>query len=182
MKLSDFRINLLSMNSDSKEYEFELDNTFFEMMESQDVKTGQVVCKLLVEKLADESFQFRFHTEGIVQVPCDRCLDDMDCPIETDDLLIVKLGTEYSEDDDIVTIPEHEGAIDVSSFIFQFIVLNIPIKHVHAPGKCNTQMLEILNQHLAIRSGDQDNTVGEEVNEEDIDPRWSELLKMKNNI
>lgn len=182
MKLSDFRINLLSLNSDSKEYEFKVDNTFFEELDSSDVKSGQGVCNLLIEKLADESFQFKFHTEGVVQVSCDRCLDDMDCPINTDDLLIVKLGTEYSEDDDIVTIPEHEGTIDVSSFIFQFIVLNIPIKHVHAPGKCNTQMLEILNRHLAIRSGDQNDSVDEELNEENIDPRWRELLKMKNNI
>lgn len=170
------------MNSDSKEYEFHIGNAFFEELESLDVRTGNVDCKLAVSKLADGSFQFVFHTKGTVQVPCDRCLDDMDCQIDTDDMLIVKLGTEYLEDDDIVTIPEHEGSIDVSSYIYQFIVLNVPIKHVHAPGKCNTQMLDILNQHLAIRSGDQEQEEDDAIDESSIDPRWSELLKMKNNI
>ena len=182
MKLTDFQINLLGLNSDSKEFGFNMDRSFFEAVESMEVKTGELVCNLKVEKLADGSFRFQFHTEGVVQMPCDRCLDDMDCPIDTDNVLIVKLGTEYAEDDDIVTIPEHEGTIDVSSYIYQFIVLNIPIKHVHAPGKCNTQMLEILNRHLATRSGDQEESEDELVENADIDPRWSELLKMKNNI
>ncbi|MDD7074960.1 MAG: DUF177 domain-containing protein, partial [Prevotella sp.] len=49
--------------------------------------------------------------------------------------------------------------------------LNIPIKHVHAPGKCNRDMMKALEAHSATRS---------DVEIEDsIDPRWSELLKIK---
>lgn len=167
------------MHSDSKEFEWKIGNDFFEAMESAEVQKGQLKATLAVQRLADESFQFNFHTVGTVQVPCDHCLEDMDCPIDTQNMVIVKLGAEYMEDDDIVTIPEQEGVINVSEFIYQFIALDIPIKHVHAPGKCNTQMLDILNQHLAIRSGDQESGSEDEVDEASVDPRWRELLKIK---
>ena len=99
------------------------------------------------------------------------CLDDMDQSIETDNRLVVKFGEDYSEDDDLVTVAENEGILDVSWFIYEFIALNIPIKHVHAPGKCNPAMIEKLNEHSAARSGEEE--------EDTVDPRWEALLKLK---
>ncbi len=61
---------------------------------------------------------------------------------------VVKFGEDYSEDDDLVTVAENEGILDVSWFIYEFIDLNIPIKHVHAPGKCNPAMIEMLKSIL----------------------------------
>ena len=150
-----------------------------------DVNGGSVQATVTVNVLADESFQFLFHIEGVVQVSCDRCLENMDLPISTDNMLIVKQGSDYMEEDDILTIPEKENEVDVASYLNQFILLNIPIKHVHAPGKCNTQMIEVLNQHLAIRSGIEDETAENEENGDNedngnvVDPRWSELMKLK---
>lgn len=34
-------------------------------------------------------YVLNFHIEGSVVVPCDRCLDDMELPVETDDTLKV---------------------------------------------------------------------------------------------
>lgn len=96
----------------------------------------------------------------------------MDQTIETNDRLVVKFGEEYSEDDDLVTVAENEGILDVAWFIYEFIDLNIPIKHVHAPGKCNPAMIEKLNEHSAARSGEEE--------EDTVDPRWEALLKLKN--
>ena len=97
----------------------------------------------------------------------------MEQPVAGDSRLVVKFGDEYSEDDDLVTIDEDEGVLDVSWFIYETIVLNIPIKHVHAPGKCNRDMMKALEAHSATRSGVE--------MEETMDPRWSELLKIKEN-
>lgn len=98
----------------------------------------------------------------------------MDQSIETDDRLMVKFGDDYSEEDDLVIVAENEGMLDISWFIYEFIDLNIPIKHVHAPGKCNPAMIEMLQRHSAARSGEED--------EESVDPRWAALLKLKSKI
>ena len=70
-----------------------------------------------------------------------------------------------------IFMAENEGILDVAWFIYEFIALNIPIKHVHAPGKCNPAMIEMLQEHSAARSGEEE--------EETVDPRWAALLKLK---
>jgi uncharacterized metal-binding protein YceD (DUF177 family) len=117
-------------------------------------------------------FELHFLTKGFVTVSCDRCLDDMEQPIEADNVLTVKLGDAYSDDDDTVTIDENEGILDLSWFIYEFIMLAIPIKHVHAPGKCNSAMTQKLEELSgAVRSGEEE--------AEAIDPRWEKLKNLK---
>ena len=83
-------------------------------------------------------------------------------------LLAVKYGTERSEDDDIIIITEEEPMVDMAWCVYESIVLSLPVKHVHAPGKCNPAMINMLNEHSATRSDDT-------AEEEAIDPRWSAL-------
>lgn len=184
--LSQYQINLLGLSKDSYEFDYQITEEFFEAVESPEVKKGNLKTHLEVIRISDGSFNFNFHSVGSVQVICDRCLDEMDFAIDTEDTLVVKLGSDYSEEDDIITIPEEEGKCDVSSFIYQFIMLQIPIKHVHAPGKCNAEMMEKLKKHLAIRRIDEDeddeleSEESESMNDDaPMDPRWSELLKIK---
>ena len=186
--LSQFEINLFGLTKEVYEYEWVLGAAFFELVESPEVRDGSLKCSLRVERVTEGSFAFTFHTEGTVVVSCDRCLDDMDLPICRDDRLVVKLGDSYLEDDDIITVPDAEGVCDVSSFIYQFIMLDIPIQHMHAPGKCNAEMMAKLKEHLADRRFEEDGEQEEPVNEMEqsggktpVDPRWSELMKLKNN-
>ena len=72
---------------------------------------------------------------------------------------------------------------------YEFIALNIPMKHVHAPGKCNKGMVGKLSKHLRISADDEDDDdIAVELPEGDIsegpqeiDPRWNELKKILDN-
>ena len=172
------------MLTDTAEYEYQLNNDFFLDLDAPEVQKGQVNVTLKVRKTSGV-YQLDFQTEGKVVVICDRCLDEMEQPIETTDQLKVKLGTEYSEEDDIVIVPEEEGYINVAWFIYEFIALSIPMKHVHAPGKCNKDMVSKLSKHLRVSGDDEDD---DDFLEEDssnepqtIDPRWNELKKILDN-
>ena len=101
-------------------------------------------------------FEMNFQIQGVVLVPCDRCLDDVEIPIDTQNRLVVKFGKEYTEEsDEVVVVPEDEGAINLAWFLYEFIALAIPMKHVHAPGKCNKTMSSKLRKHTT-RSLDND--------------------------
>ena len=172
------------MLTDTAEYQYQLDNDFFLDLDAPEVQKGQVNVTLKVRKTSG-IYQLDFHTEGKVIVICDRCLDEMEQPIETEDRLKVKLGSEYSEVDDMVVVPEEEGYINVAWFIYEFIALSIPMKHVHAPGKCNKDMVSKLSKHLRVSGDDEDD---DDFLEEDssnepqtIDPRWNELKKILDN-
>ena len=87
------------MLTDTVEYQYQLDDAFFLDLDAPEVQKGQVNVTLKVRKTSGV-YQLDFHTEGEVVVICDRCLDEMEQPIETTDRLKVKLGAEYSEEDD----------------------------------------------------------------------------------
>ena len=101
----------------------------------------------------------------------------------------MKLGATFAEEGDIVVVPEEDGYINVSWFMYEFIALNIPMKHVHAPGKCNKGMVGKLSKHLRTSADEEDDDIAvelpeaEEINEEpqEIDPRWNELKKILDN-
>ncbi len=165
-----FKIDLKALAQGVTTLEYRLDDEYFKAIDAPDVQRGELSSSLSVNRTGD-FFELNFHTEGVVHIPCDICLDDMDQDIATDDRLVVKFGEDYSEDDELVTVAENEGILDVAWFIYEFIVLDIPIRHVHAPGKCNPAMIEMLEKHSAARSGEEE--------EETVDPRWAALLKLK---
>ena len=168
--IDSFKIDLKALPQGITNLELKLDDEYFKAIEAPDVQRGELVSCLSINR-TDDFFELNFHTEGVVHIPCDICLDDMDQQIMSDDRIVAKFGEDYSEDDDLVTVAENEGILDVAWFIYEFIDLNIPIKHVHAPGKCNPAMIEMLNEHSAARSGEEE--------EETMDPRWAALLKLK---
>lgn len=192
-KFDKYKIDLKGMQADSVQYEFALDNLYFSHIDGQEVQKGKVSVVLTIKRTS-HAFELNFQTEGIVWVPCDRCLDDMEIPVTSSDKLMVKFGREYAEEgDNMIIIPEVEGEINVAWFIYEFIALAIPMKHIHAPGKCNRAVTGKLSKHLRTNANeDSDDTFDmgmedevvtetEEEVEEAIDPRWNELKKILDN-
>ena len=186
-----YKIDLKGMQADSCKYEFVLDNLFFANIDGPEVQKGKVNVVLVVKKTS-RAFELNFQTDGMVWVPCDRCLDDMEQPVSSTDKLLVKFGHEYAEEgDNLIVIPEEEGEINVAWFMYEFIALAIPMKHVHAPGKCNKAMSSKLSKHLRTTPDDEmdeDSFVSEDSDElanDDtetaVDPRWDELKKILDN-
>jgi uncharacterized metal-binding protein YceD (DUF177 family) len=176
------------MRQEIQSLEYLLDTAFFVHIGGEDVQKGKVQVKVVVAKVAD-TFSMAFHLAGVATVPCDRCLDDMDYPIDFSARLIVKFGKDYSEEsDEIVVVPESEGAINLAWFLYEFVVLAIPIKHVHAPGKCNKQMSVKLKKHSPKTNGDDEgysdgddgySTDDEPADDDSTDPRWDALKDLE---
>ena len=111
------KIDLKGLKEEETSLELSLDNDFFATLDGAEVKQGSLHVSVSIRK-ATGFFELLFHTEGHVIIPCDRCLDSMEQPVETDNRLIVKFGSNYSEEDDIIVVPEDEGILDISWFIY----------------------------------------------------------------
>jgi len=194
-RFDSFKIPLKSLSIGDHTYDYTLDSEYFKNIDSQEVQKGNVQVNVLVRNNGN-SYELTFELEGMIKVPCDRCLDDMDLPIVHSGKLIVKFGTEYAEEgDDIIIIPEVEGEINIAWFLYEFVALSIPIKHIHAPGKCNRMMSGKLKKHLAKNPDDDDDDMDldldiedaepvidfEEADSQTTDPRWDELKKIIDN-
>src|SRR5574344_462874 len=114
-KFEKYKIDLKGMTDNSFSCSFQLDDRFFADVDATEISKGKLTVDLDVKKKIGV-YELSFRTEGYVIVSCDRCLDDMEQPISTSDKLLVKLGADYSEENDIVIIPEEEGAINVAWF------------------------------------------------------------------
>lgn len=178
-----YKIDLKNLSQGTHIFEYQLGNTFFVDIDGDEVQKGKVNVTLTLKRTS-VAFEMDFQLQGTVMVPCDRCLDDMELPVETQNRLVVKFGETYAEEsDEVVVIPENEGAINLAWFLYEFIALAVPIKHVHAPGKCNKTMSSKLKKHSARSADDQDDDDfddSSDVNiEEDTvdttDPRWDAL-------
>ena len=168
--LEPLKIDLKGLKEDETILAFDLDDDFFEALDGSLLEHGILQVSVSIRK-ATGFFSLDIHSEGSVTVSCDRCLDDMEQPIVADSHLTVKLGDTYSEDDDTVTIAEDEGILDLSWLIYESVMLAIPIKHVHAPGKCNSAMTQKLEELSgAVRSGEEEAGA--------TDPRWSALAQL----
>ena len=185
-KFDSYKIDLRGMQEVNASYDLSVDNEFFAHIDGPEVQKGKVQVKLDVHRTVDV-YEMSFVLDGVVVVNCDRCLDEMDLDIHTTGQLQVKLGADYGEQGDVVIIPEAEGVINVAWYIYEFVALAIPMKHVHAPGKCNKEMSGKLNKHLLRSTDDEDFgeaiTFGDEADEAEapVDPRWEGLKKIINN-
>lgn len=183
-----YNISLKGHQADIRTFEYQLDNEFFKKIDGNEVQKGKLNVQLTVKKSV-VSYEFTFAIAGAVLIPCDRCLDEMEMLIETNEKLFVKLGKEYTEEsDNLIVIPEEEAEINVAWFLYEFVALCIPMKHVHGPGKCNKTMSTKLKKHAAKADDDDDNSFEfDEIDEEldsgivETDPRWDELKKIIDN-
>ena len=187
-KFDSYKVDLKGMRQEIQTYEYLLDNQFFANIGGEDLQKGKIQVTLTVTKKISV-FNCDFRLNGTAVIPCDRCLEDMDYPVDTTARLIVKFGKDYAEEsDEIVVIPESEGVINLAWFLYEFVALAIPIKHVHVPGKCNKQMTAKLKRHTAKAELDEEDAFdldGEEIivtdedTEEMTDPRWNALKDLK---
>ena len=169
--LERFKIDLKGLQDDTTSLDFDLDDSFFGALDDVEIHSGALHVSVSIRK-ATGFFELHFHSEGTVRIPCDRCLDEMNQPIEADNQLIARFGSRNAEEDDTVVVAEEEGILDLSWFIYEFIALAIPIKHVHAPGKCNPAMTQALEELSTDRSSDEESS-------QPIDPRWDALKKLR---
>ncbi|HKL39677.1 MAG TPA: DUF177 domain-containing protein [Cryomorphaceae bacterium] len=148
-------------------YEFELNQSFFESFDSELLDNPNIRVELLLEKTSNMVI-LNFTASGTGEVPCDRCGDTIEIPLECTDRVIVKYGEEKPIDvDDIIVLLPNEHELDVSQRIHEMLVLNMPLKLAH-------ESLEDCDQDVIKRLS------GNERNEDnDIDPRWEALRKLK---
>lgn len=188
MKMSKHVINLTDAAINGATLELNLDEKFFSEMQKDvegGISHGNVRAVADCRKVNDEQFIFNIHAEGNVFVPCDRCLDDVELRIDTNQKIIVKIGDEDIDEGDIYVVDRKNPILNIALVVYQFVVISIPIRRVHLPGMCNEAMMNKLRIHQVARSDDgmtdndneEENIVGDTSH---YDQRWDKLRTLLN--
>ncbi len=168
-----YNIDIFRLSNKLHQYEFEIDQTFFQSLDQDLVENGAIKAQVDLNK-NDRFIALDFKLEGTVELTCDRSLDPFDHPIEESHKVIFKYGDSEQElSDDMVMITPQTQQINVGQFLFEFIGLALPMKKLHPRFQTKDQE----DDPLVYMTGED----VEESQDTETDPRWNELKRLKKN-
>jgi uncharacterized metal-binding protein YceD (DUF177 family) len=173
MVLKDFTIPFIGLKEGKHQFDYQIDNTFFELFDFDEFNNAAVNVVLDFHKKTT-MLELSFKATGTVNVNCDVTNEPYEQPIEGTLDLIVKFGHEYNdENEEILIVPHGEYEINVAQYIYEMIVLAVPSKRIHPGIADGTLQSEILEKLEELQPGTE-----KKETEEEIDPRWNTLKKL----
>lgn len=162
-------LQLKTMPQGKHSFAFELDDIYFEQVESNLITGGDVAVNGTIERVGSV-FTIDMTFDGEVDTTCDRCLGVLTLPVETEARLVVKFGETYNdESDEIIIVPEREGVVDLTWPLYEFVVLSLPMQRMHDEDACDPEMISVMTRYQVPEAA-----------EKPTDPRWAALTKIKN--
>lgn len=175
-KLAAYTIPFVGLKLGKHQFEYEIDNEFFEHFEYDDLNSANVKVDLLLEKKTT-MMELTFKASGAVNVNCDITNEPYDQPIDGRLFLVIKFGDEFNdENEDLLILPHGEFEVNIQQYIYELIVLSIPLKRVHPGVEDGTLESDVLDklEELSINNNENKN------DEDEIDPRWDKLKNLLN--
>lgn len=163
-----YAVDIFRLKPGAYTYAFRIDDQFFKHFPDSPVNSakGGVDLNLIKQENLIEAV---LDIQIDVPLVCDRSLREYLHRIEEKHTVLFKFGEEEMEmDDDVYVITANTQRIDFSQFIYEFIVLAIPMKKIHP---------ELAGEESVMYSSDSGQT-GED-DESAGDPRWDILKKLK---
>jgi uncharacterized metal-binding protein YceD (DUF177 family) len=119
--------------------------------------------------------ELSFKHKGTVNVPCDLTGEMFDQPIKGNIKVVVQFGEQFNNDnEELLILPHGEHQIDIKQYIYEMIVLSVPLKKTHPGIKDGTLKTPALDKLKELSLKDQKQSI----QEEEIDPRWDKLKKL----
>ncbi len=174
-KTKDYLIPFVGLKIGKHHFEYQVNNTFFEIFDYHEFQDSDIKVNLVLDKKST-MLELSFKHKGTVNVPCDMTSEDFDLPIKSKMNLIVRFGEAFNNDnEELLILPHGEFEIDVAQYIYEMIVLSVPLRRVHPgikDGSLKTEALAKLNE-LKVKEKKE-----EKKKEENIDPRWDKLKQL----
>ena len=175
MKVSnEYLIPFIGLKLGKHQFDYQIDKTFFDRFEYDEFESCNVKVDVVLEKKTT-LMELHFKHKGTVNVPCDLTGEPFDLPIKGKIDVVVQFGDTFNDDnEELLILPHGEHQVDVSQYIYEMIVLSIPLKRTHPgikDGTLKSEAIEKLEQ-LTVKAKK------EETKGEETDPRWDQLKKL----
>jgi uncharacterized metal-binding protein YceD (DUF177 family) len=172
--LKEFTIPFIGLKIGTHHYDYKIEKSFFDYFEYEDFNGAQVNVDVSLLKNTT-LLELNFKISGTVNINCDITNEPFNQNIENEFDLVVNFGEEYNDENiDILILPHGAYEINIQQYIYELIVLAVPIKRIHPgveDGTLSSDILEKLKE-LSPKLDD------EQKEDKDIDPRWNTLKKL----
>ncbi|MFV5687591.1 YceD family protein [Flavobacterium sp. ZT3R25] len=177
-KTKEYLIPFVGLKLGKHQFEYQISNAFFEIFDYNEFQNSDIKVNVVLEKKST-MLELSLKHKGTVNVPCDLTSEDFDLPVKGKMKLIVRFGEMYNSDnEELLILPHGEFEVDIAQYIYEMIVLSVPLRRVHPgikDGSLNTEALTKLKE-LTIKEQKKEHK--QEQKEENIDPRWDKLKQL----
>ena len=169
----DFVIAFAGLKVGKHTFKYQIDKTFFEAFKYDDFLNADVQVVVDFDK-TERLFELSFKAKGCISVACDLTNEIYDESVDSNLDLVVKFGDTFNDENEAILImPHNTFELDISQYIYEMLVLAVPVKRIHpgiADGTLKSDILKKLEE-LAPKQ--------ELGNKEEIDPRWAKLESLR---
>ncbi len=160
MNKNDFLLPLNGLVHGRTRRDLRVGKEFFESFGNTEILDADLMASVETEKFGSYT-GVDCHVSGNVQVACDRCLDPVLIPVETDAMLTVKFGDgddgENAEDDssgrEVVWLAGEDAVLDMAQVIYDYVCLSLPPRRFHPDGECNQEVMKYLMSGIKVSGG-----------------------------
>ena len=160
------------------QFDYQVDGALFSRFENEEIQGADLKVTIDLKKNS-EGFTLFLSAIGEIELQCDRCLDFFSHPLEISHEVIVKLDdkTDFDTDHDFVCLDRTCDSIDVSYFIYEMVIVNLPIRRVHPEDEngeslCNPEIVKYIAGESLITEED-----AQVIEEAESNENWKEDLK-----
>ncbi len=170
-EMNKFIIPFIGLKDGKHQFEYQIDKKFFEAFQYDEFEDVNIKVDLSFDKMTT-MLVLEFQFSGYITLACDISNELFNQPINDEFKLIVKFGDKFNDDhDEILVIPHSEFQLNITQYIYESIILAIPIKRIHPnvlDGSLKSEVIEKLKE-LEVTA----------IKIENIDPRWDKLKSLK---
>ncbi|MEL1247130.1 YceD family protein [Flavobacterium helocola] len=172
--LKEYLIPFVGLKIGKHQFDYQIDNTFFKNFDYDEYNAVSVKVDIVLEKKST-MLELDFKHKGTVNVPCDVSGEEFDLPIKGKLKLLVKFGDVFNdENEELLILPHGEFQVNVAQYIYESIILSVPLRRVH-PGVKDGSLSDVIEK---LESLSPKENKKEEQQNNDIDPRWENLKKL----
>ncbi len=166
--LQEYNIPFVGLKLGKHHFHYHIDDRFFTTYKYHDF--NKIDCEVAISFTKKSTLlELIFSIKGKVSLNCDTTNEPYEQLITNTFNLIVKFGEFFNDDDDEVLILPHTAyQVNVSQYIYETIVLALPIKREHPGIKDGTLQSKVLDKlrELEVKKTKQ------------RDPRWDKLNEL----
>ena len=171
--LDHFSIPFIGLKVGLHQLKFEVDDSFFAEYENSLVKQGELTVTLDLDKRSHMAV-LDLSLEGTVITDCDRCMEDINLPINGEYTLHAKYSEQDMEPtDEIIYIHPRLDRLNVAQFIYEYIHLSIPMMKTcesDPNASCNEEVLSLFEKEAEDDGGEVDkNPMWDTLNDLNLD-------------
>lgn len=171
---NEFLIPFIGLKLGKHQFEYQINETFFDAFDFEDFDKADIKVNVTLEKKST-MLELAFKHAGTVNVPCDLTGEMFDFPIKGKIKLVVQFGEEFNNDnEELLILPHGEHQIDIKQYVYEMIVLSVPLKKTHPGIKDGTLQSVALDKLKELEVKEHK----EIKKEEETDPRWDQLKKL----